>query len=338
MASPIPIPFDPELVPILERFGKGAPLSKETLGRLRMIVNGKSTAENVLIDPAITHEARTIQGPDPGQLLEVAILRHKDAPETTTPFAAVYFVHGGGLIAGTRFSDITPFFGWIKIHHIVFVSIEYRLAPEHPYPAGFNDCYTGLKWLLTPTTTTELNIDPRHIILAGTSAGGGLAAALALRLRDEHGGEPDANQLMALCLLCPMLDHTTKTMSCQQYMHKGLWTGASNRAAWDMYLEKLRQGGEDDTPVYASPGLALDVRGLPPTFIDVGSAEPFRDEDIAFGQKLSQHGVSVELHVWPGGWHGFDQLVPTAQVSQDCVRTRLSWLRRVLGAAEASVV
>ncbi|CAK7200682.1 hypothetical protein SEUCBS139899_003380 [Sporothrix eucalyptigena] len=329
MTSPTPVPFDKELIPILETFGKGGAISRQNLGFLRGIVSGKSTAEAVLVDPAITHEARTITGPEKGQQIEVAILRHKDAPITSSPSAAIYFIHGGGMISGTRFSDMAPVFTWIKTCHVTVVSIEYRLAPEHPYPAGFNDCYAGLQWLFEPATTALLNIDPRRIILAGTSAGGGLTAGVALRWRDDHLGVSDASGPIAMCLIYPMLDHRTSSVSCQQYMHAGLWTGASNIAAWDMYLD----GRKEEVPAYASPALAEDVRGLPPTWIDVGSAEPFRDEDMAFAQKLSQQGVPVELHLWPGAWHGFDQLVPTARVSQDCLRTRLQWLQRVLQVA-----
>ncbi|KAL1894185.1 hypothetical protein Sste5346_005971 [Sporothrix stenoceras] len=326
MTSHTLIPFDKELVGVLQALGTRAPLCRQSLGFLRRIVNGKSTAEAVLIDPEIAHEARTIDSPD-GRQLDVAILRRKDftaGPLSTPPSAAVYFIHGGGMVAGTRFSDISALFGWIKACNIVMVSVEYRLAPEHPYPAALEDCYAGLQWLFA--STSELHIDPRRIILAGASAGGGLAAGVALLSRDRGGP-----RVMAQCLMYPMLDHTTSSASSKQYMTEGLWTGASNIAAWDMYLAGVKEGDhERETLVYAVPGRAADVSGLAQTFIDVGSAEPFRDEDINFAQKLSEQGVPVELHVWPGAWHGFDQLVPTAQVSQDCAQARLAWLKRVL--------
>lgn len=113
-------------------------------------------------------------------------------------------------------------------------------------------------------------------------------------------------------------------------MTEGLWIGASNIAAWGIYLGGKGANGEEEVAIYAAPARAADVSGLAQTFIDVGSVKLFRDEDIAFAQKLSEQGVPVELHVWPGAWHGFDQLVPAARVSKDSVQARLAWLKRVL--------
>lgn len=181
------------------------------------------------------------------------------------------------------------------------VSVEYRLAPEAPHPGPVEDCYAGLVW--TAANAAQLAIDPERIVIAGASAGGGLSAAVALMARDRNGPTP-CGQL----LIYPMLDDRNDTLSSMQMAGIGVWDRTSNDTGWTALLGDAR-GGPDVSP-YAAPARAADLSGLPPTFVDVGSAETFRDEDIAYASRIWAAGGRAELHVWPGCFHGFDALAP----------------------------
>jgi acetyl esterase/lipase len=237
------------------------------------------------------------------------------------PWPCVYHIHGGGLVMGDRRVGLDTMLGWMEAIDLVVVSVEYRLAPEHPHPAPVEDCYAGLDW--TARNADDLGIDPARLVIAGASAGGGLAAATALLARDR-GGPVLAHQI----LMCPMLDDRVETQSSSECDGTGSWGRASNIAAWEALLGANR-GGLDVSP-YAAPSRATDLRGLPPAFIDVGTAEIFRDETIDYATRLLRDGVPVELHVWPGGVHGFDVHVPNARLSRACREARLSYLRRTL--------
>jgi acetyl esterase/lipase len=201
------------------------------------------------------------------------------------------------------------------------VSVEYRLAPEHPHPAPVEDCYAGLVW--TAEHAGELGIDPERIVVVGASAGGGLAAAAVLMARDR-GGPALAGQM----LFCPMLDDRNDTVSVRQMVGLGVWDRTANETGWTALLGDAR-GGPDVSP-HAAPARATDLSGLPPTFIDVGTAESFRDEDIAYASSIWRAGGVAELHVWPGGFHGYYQLAPHTQLSRETMAARLAWLRRLL--------
>ncbi|KFG04110.1 alpha/beta hydrolase fold domain-containing protein, partial [Streptomyces scabiei] len=170
----------------------------------------------------------------------------------------------------------------------------------------------------------EIGGDPDRLVLAGGSAGGGLAAALALLARDRKGP-----RLLGQLLMCPMLDDRNDTFSAHQMAGLGVWDRTANETGWNALLGERR--GTDAVEPYAAPARAADLSGLPPAFIDVGSAETFRDEDVSYATRIWQAGGSAELHVWPGGFHGFDGLVPGAAVSVDAREARLRWLRRLLG-------
>lgn len=173
----------------------------------------------------------------------------------------------------------------------VVVSPDYRLAPEHPYPAAVEDSFAALVWLADPGN--DLQIDGARIAVGGASAGGGLAAALALMARDKGGP--------ALCFqlpLYPMLDDRNITPSSYEVTHPAVWNRANNLAAWEMYLGGPA-GGADTSP-YAAPGRADQLAGLPPAYTCVGQLDPFRDETIDYVARLAQAGVEVEFHLYPG--------------------------------------
>ena len=267
---------------------------------------------------------RLVPGPEGAPEVSLLICRPTGV---TTPVAAVYHIHGGGMIVGDNRLGLEQFVAWAEELRAVVVSVEYRLAPETPHPGPVEDCFAGLTW--TADHAAELGIDPDRIVIAGASAGGGLTAAVGLLARDR-GGPALAGQM----LQCPMLDDRNDTPSARQMTGAGIWDSTANRTGWTALLGDAR-GGPDVSP-YAAPARATDLSGLPPTFIDVGSAETFRDEAVAYASRIWRAGGTAELHVWPGGCHGFAVLVPGAAISRAAVAAQLDWLRRVLSGGTAA--
>jgi acetyl esterase/lipase len=231
----------------------------------------------------------------------------------------LYSIHGGGYVLGTYAMDDPLFDELCPKLGVVGVSVEYRLAPETPYPGPLEDCYRGLKW--SYDHAEQLGVDPRGIGIMGISAGGGLAAALALLARDR-GEVPIAFQLLD----SPMLDDRQITASSQQ---DGLpvWSRASNTFGWKSYLGDLY--GREDVPATAAPARATDLTGLPPAFVSVGAVDGFLHEDVDYALRLNEAGVPTELHVYPGACHGY-QIARDAPVAKQSMRDREEWLRRQL--------
>ena len=248
---------------------------------------------------------------------------NKRQPGQTTTGPGIYHIHGGGMVIGNRFMGVQAFLPYIASHDAVVVSVEYRLAPEFPDPVPVEDCYAGLVW--TAEHAGELGIDPTRLIVGGASAGGGLSAGVTLLARDRQGPP-----LRASLLIYPMLDDRNESVSALQIQGIGVWDRTSNFTGWNALLGDRR--GTDDVSIYAAPARAEDLSGLPPTFIDVGSAEVFRDEDVAYASRIWAAGGIAELHVWPGGFHGFDGFAPQAQISMAMIETRNRWLTRMLDA------
>ena len=231
----------------------------------------------------------------------------------------VYSIHGGGYIRGTYDMDDAKFDRWCPAYGIVGVSVEYRLAPETPYPGPLEDCYAGLKW--TYDNAAEIGIDPDKIGITGVSAGGGLCAALALLARDR-GEVPLQFQLLD----CPMLDDRQITPS-SQAENLVIWTKQTNAFGWRCYLGDLC--GSDDVPYTAAAARAGDLSGLPEAYVCVGGADGFRDENITYAMRLYGAGVPTELHVYPGAPHGVG-LFPQTAIAQRYAADREDWLRRQL--------
>ncbi|ADG76241.1 Alpha/beta hydrolase fold-3 domain protein [Cellulomonas flavigena DSM 20109] len=253
-------------------------------------------------------------GASPDGDVRVALLR----PPGAGPAPLLLHLHGGGLVLGTVADDVAVVAssapGW------AIASVDYRLAPEHPYPAAVEDAYAGLLGVVAQAD--ELGLDAGCVVVTGVSAGAGLAAALALLVRDR-GGPGLAGQL----LVCPMLDDRNDSASGHQMAGVGTWDRTANATGWAAYLPGA--AGGPGTPPYASAARAASLAGLPPTYVDVGSAETFRDECVAYAARLWADGGDAELHVWPGGCHGFDGLVPDAPVSRDARHARARWLARL---------
>lgn len=237
------------------------------------------------------------------------------------PKAGIYFLHGGGMISGTNRFGLPEILDWAVELGLVVISVEYRLAPEHQHPVPVEDCYSGLLW--TVEHAAELGFAPERLVIAGGSAGGGLAAATTLLARDR-GGPVLAGQL----LMAPMLDDRNATASAHQMAGLGVWDREANEMGWSALLGE--QHGDADVSPYAAAARATDLSGLPPAFIDVGSAETFRDEAVDYASRIWRAGGSAQLHVWPGGFHGFDGFAPLAAISRSARAQRVPWLRRIL--------
>jgi acetyl esterase/lipase len=243
------------------------------------------------------------------------VVRVHRAKEQTGVLPCVYSIHGGGYIIGSYDMDDAKFDAWCVNMPCVGVSVEYRLAPETPYPGPLEDCYAGLQW--TYEHADELGVDRDRIGITGVSAGGGLAAALALLARDR-GEIPIAFQLLE----CPMIDDRQVTSSsCLDGLP--IWSRDANTYGWQSYLGDLY--GTDDIPYTAAPARATDLTGLPPGVIVVGGADGFRDEDIEYGLRLNQAGVPTAIHVFPGAPHGV-QMFPNCGIAVQWKQLVDTWL------------
>ncbi len=231
----------------------------------------------------------------------------------------LYSIHGGGYVIGSYSMDDGVFDRLCPLLDLVGVSVQYRLAPETPYPGPLEDCYRGLKW--TYDNAEQLGVDRDRIGIGGVSAGGGLAAALALLARDR-GEVPVVFQLLD----CPMLDDRQITAS-SQVDGLPVWSRQSNTYGWRSYLGELY--GTDAIPYTAAPARAEDLSGLPPAFVSVGSVDGFLDEDITYAMRLNHAGVPAELHVYPGACHGY-QMAVTSEIARQSRRDVENWLSRQL--------
>jgi acetyl esterase len=234
--------------------------------------------------------------------------------------AGLLYIHGGGFMNGDIEMMDVPCQMYCGELDVVIVSVGYRLAPEHPYPAGLHDCYAALVWL--HDHAAELGVDASRIGVGGGSAGGGLSAAVALLARDLGGP--------ALCfqfLQIPELDDRLETASMQQFTDTPLWNRPNAEWSWKHYLGPLH--GTDDIPYTAAPSRCTDLSGLPPAYVSTAEFDPLRDEGILYALGLLQAGVQVELHSFPGTFHG-SSLIATAAVSQRDAAESLEALRRGL--------
>lgn len=319
-----PPPLDPEVVPALRALNEVAPDPRDPdwVAKLRnaSAAMGQLADDDIRRGGVFEFEERTVPGPAGAPDLRLLIIRPTG---TSGPQPVIYSTHGGGMVGGThRGPDVIAELDRAQELQLAVVAVDYRLAPENPHPAPVEDCYAGLAWLAAHSE--ELGLDPQKIIISGASAGGGLAAATTLLARDRGGPA-----LLAQMLLCPMLDDRCASPSTIQMESSGGWDRAANLAGWTALLGDRR--GTDDVSPYAAPARATDLSGLPPAFIDAGSAETFRDETVAYATRIWLAGGQAELHIWPGGFHGFDVMAPHAVISQDAKAVRLHWLRRILG-------
>jgi acetyl esterase/lipase len=317
-------PFDPELGAVLSTLDAEArqPLTPERLPDWQArdaATRPRPTIRELRADGRF--DAEELRVPGGGAGTEVTLVSARPAG-LVGPAPLLYYMHGGGMISGNAWSVLPRVLReWALPLGLAVVSVEYRLAPRARYLEPVEDCHAGLVWALSHAD--ELGIDPERVILGGKSAGGGLAASLALLSRDRGGPRP-----IGQLLLSPMLDDRGDTCSAHQLAGVDPWDRVSNETAWRALLGE-RYGTADVSP-YVAAARATDLTGLPPAYLDVGSAETFRDEAVGYADEIWRAGGEAELHVWPGAFHGFDTVAPQATLSQDAREARLRWLRRIL--------
>ena len=309
-------PFDHEVEPALIELEAGLPvMTADAIPELRASY-ATPGVDAALAERSVTRRDLTVPG-HRGDGITLTILS-KDGRTAARP--AIYHLHAGGGIAGDRFLGVEVLADWVDEYDAVVVTTEYRLAPEFPDPFPVEDSYAGLVW--TALHAREVGIDPGRILLEGNSVGGGLVAGVALMARDRVGPS-----LIGQLLMYPSLDDRLETESAEQYDDVN-WNGGFNRVGWAALLGERQ--GTDDVSIYAAPARAEDLSGLPPAFISCGSAEVCRDECVAYATKLWEAGVQAELHVWAGGFHGFEGFARGAKVTGALLHARDNWMRRML--------
>jgi acetyl esterase/lipase len=231
-------------------------------------------------------------------LVRFALPHHLSRRE---PGPAVVYAHGGGMVACGVATFAPEIARSVLETDLPFWAVDYRLAPEHPAPAGAEDVFAALRWL--QARAGEHGVDPARVVLAGDSGGGCVAAGACLLARDRGAAPPVAKMV----LVYPMLDDRTPEANGPAWPVRPFltWTERDNLLAWDAVLGK-RRGKAEGVSIYEAPGRAEDLSGLPPTYIDVGGLDLFRDEDVAFAARLAKADVEVEFHLWPGVPHGFE--------------------------------
>jgi acetyl esterase/lipase len=307
--------FDPELV----AFAEALPTSDfSDVARSRAGISDLLAPLNANVDTSgvrITDHA--IPGPD-GRTVPVRVYEPEDTKGNDGGRPALLDIHGGGFCVGDIEMEHGFATGAARELGVLVAVVEYRLAPEHPFPAGIEDCYAALTWL--HAESSALGVDPARIAVGGQSAGGGLAAATVLLARDR-GGPPVCFQFLGI----PELDHRLDTASMRAFVDTPMWHRANAELSWRAYL-----GGEPaEVSPYASPAIATDLAGLPPAYVTTMEFDPLRDEGILYALRMMEAGVSVELHSFPGTFHG-SAAIPTAAVSRRAHRELIVALRRGL--------
>ena len=283
---------DENLLPFLDAL-PAFQFNEETLPLIRANAFPLPPASDEAV-AAIRVESRHVPGPIGAP--DVGLMLYRPC-RSTDPIGCILHIHGGGYVAGSA-AALEPLHRQLS-HELgcAIVSVEYRLAPEAHYPCAIEDCYAALNWLAE--TAEALGIDPTRIGVMGESAGGGLAAALALMARDR-----DGPGLAFQHLIYPMLDDRTSTSEPHPHAGEFIWTAESNAFGWRSLLGT--EPGGPDVPPYASAARAVDLAKLPPTYIATGALDLFGDENLEYARRLMRAGVPTELHVYPGAYHGFD--------------------------------
>lgn len=289
----------PELQPLLSQF---PPLQLDNVEAMRQAM--AATPPAPIADDLLV-ENTTVDTAD-GHALRLRIYRPK---EQTTILPGFLWIHGGGYVIGTPEADDVLCQRFVQEANCVVVSVDYRLAPEYPYPIPLEDCYTALKWMAEQSG--PLQIDRTRLGIGGQSAGGGLTAALALLAKDRA-----EVPLIFQMPLYPMIHDANDTFSNKEITGNFIWNYSLNETGWSMYLGNLK--GTNNIPYTAAPARATveQLRGLPYTYTCIGQLDPFRDETLTYVTKLAQAGVDVDFQLYSGAYHGFETLNAHTEVAQ----------------------
>ncbi|MFC9790109.1 alpha/beta hydrolase [Rhodococcus sp. NPDC127528] len=306
---------DPEYLPMLGFLPR---LDVSDAVAARTLVRSMGAEDPMATVPAaVVVERRTVPAAD-GAGIELVVFRPEHRIEQ--PLPGIAYFHGGGFVFGDANTDVRVPSALAADLGAVVVSVNYRLAPEYPFPTPFDDCFTALTWM---AGDNDLGIDPARIAVAGISAGAGLAAAVALKAR-ESGGPTICFQ----ALDSPVLDDRLLTASATEYTDSPLWNRQNSMDSWCHYLGA--DADRDRTSEYAAPARARDLTGLPPAYIAVSSYDPLRDEGIDYAQRLTRAGVPTELRLHPGTFHGSSGVFPQAAISQRIDADYTAAIRRAL--------
>ncbi|MFF5207408.1 alpha/beta hydrolase [Streptosporangium sp. NPDC000396] len=267
-------------------------------------------------DARLTVEHMTVPGPG-GNEIDVHVLRPAGA-EGVLP--GVLYIHGGGFAYGELDGPSPMARDVCAEAGVVVINVHYRLAPEHPFPAGIEDCYATLRWMAG--NAADLGIDPERIAVTGASAGGCLSAALCLMTRDRRGPK-----IAYQCLLIPVTDDRARTASIGRITDPRIVNGPSVRRVWDTYLGP---GRGDDVSPYAAPARATDLSGLPPAYVLTCGLDPVRDEGLDYARRLMEADVPVEVKDVPGAWHLFEAFAPDSDLARQTTAHWLGALRTAL--------
>lgn len=270
------------------------------------------------IPAGIEIEHKSVPNPDSAHPIRLRVYRPKSV---LSPAPVLIWFHGGGYVMGAVEMEDAMLSQFAQELGILAVSVDYRLAPDHPFPAPLDDCYAALKWVREHAV--ELSVDPARIAVGGESAGGGLAAAL-VQLALDRGEVKPVFQL----LVYPMLDDRTVLRPDPPHKDFLTWSLGSNCFGWESYLGQ--PCGLDRAPAYSAAARREDITGLPPAWIGVGTLDLFYEEDAAYARKLKDCGVGCEVEVIQGAFHGFDVLDPDLQVVKDFRSAEIAALRKAL--------
>jgi len=303
----------------LERFPGGLGTMRDPVERrVAHLESLRAAASGMAENSNVTREDREVPRLSGGGAIQIRIYRPINK---TKILPAIFAIHGGGMFMGSIEADDAHASTLCVDSGAVTIAIDYRLAPEFPYPAGLEDCFTVLNWIVDHSV--ELGIDAEKVAVYGESAGGNLALAIGLMARDLGGPK-----IAFLAPIYPMLDDRSETPSSFEVVDVGVWDRHEQLEAWQWYLGDLSGSGE--IPIYAAPARADDFSNLPPTFIDVGTIDLFRDEVITLVGKIASSGVPVEFHLYPGAYHAAELFAPEAELSKLIWRNRILALRSSL--------
>ncbi len=304
--------------PDLQQAAKMSPtfgFSNTNLWFIHLLMNlipTPKTPEDILVENIFIH------GQDDQTKLRLRIYKPKSI---AAPTPVLIWLHGGGYVMGKPEMDDRSCAAYVRELGISIVSVDYRYAPKHPFPAGLEDSYSALKWVAAHAQ--QLGVDAKRIAIGGVSAGGGLAAALVQLAHDRQEIKP-----VFQLLVYPMLDDRTVLRIEIDDSNNVTWSQKSNRFGWESYLG--RECGAEDVPAYSVPARREDLTGLPQAWIGVGTLDIFHDEDVAYAQRLKESGIECEMIIVPGAFHGFDVFDPQLPIVQAFRKSQVSALKKSL--------
>jgi acetyl esterase/lipase len=290
------------------------PLPRGDAGALRRATNEKMamlTASTPLLPDAVRTMYRTTA--NDGSAID---LHWFSKAESSSPGSAVLYIHGGGMICGSVDLYRPVIEAYVAASGVPMLAVAYRLAPEHPHPVPVEDAFAGLRWLVDHAA--ELGVDPARVAVMGDSAGGGIAAGVALLARDRN------LALAKQVLIYPMLDDRNLVPD-EALVPFANWTYDDNFAGWNALLGSRL--GSDEVPATAAPARATNLEGVAAAYIEVGELDIFRDECIDYARRVAAAGISSELHVYAGAPHGFERMAPNSSVAQRAVTDRIRVLK-----------